>query len=123
MALGWSGPEQRREPRIDVLMRVRGQLVAVDTPVIVHDLSRSGFSVISQRPFGPGETLDFRLAGDGDTEVRVSARAVHTKPLPNAPGLHFSGFMFVPGRLTGLVPKALIDTLIATVAGSPTPCF
>jgi hypothetical protein len=31
--------------------------------------------------------------------------------------------MFVPGRLTGLVPQSLIDRLIATVADPGTQCF
>ena len=117
MVLGWKKRERRRHPRFDVMMRVRGQLVTVDTPVMVHDLSRSGFSMVSSIAFDPGETLDFELESEDGATVGVSARAMHTRPLADAPGLHLSGFMFVPGRLTGDVPQPLIDELIATVAG------
>ena len=113
----------RRAPRIEVMTRVKGQLIAVDTPIVVHDLSRTGFGVVSQRPFAAGETLDFRLSGEGGTTITVTARAVHTRPMPANPGLHMSGFAFIPGRLTGRVPQVLIDELIATVAAPGVPCF
>ena len=46
VAMGWRGPEQRRAPRIDVLRRVSGTLIPIDSPVIVHDLSRTGFEFV-----------------------------------------------------------------------------
>jgi hypothetical protein len=104
-------------------MRVSGQLVAVDTPVVIHDLSRTGFAVVSQRAFDAGQTLDFQLAGDGGSPFTVTARAVHSRPMPNAPGYYLSGFMFIPGRLMGLVPQALIDRLIETVTGNRASLF
>jgi hypothetical protein len=95
-------------------MRVKGQLVALDAPVVVHDLSRSGFAVVSSRAFGPGETLDFVLEGGPDT-VAVTAQAVHTRPFGSSANLHLSGFRFVPGPLTGLVPQAAIDRLFEAI--------
>ncbi len=104
-------------------MRVKGQLVAPNTPVLIHDLSRSGFAVLSRLVFEAGQTLDFRLTGEDGTSFAVSAQAMHSRPMPAAPGMHLSGFMFVPGKLTGLVPQALIDRLIATVAAPDETCF
>lgn len=97
-------------------MRVRGELVSLNTPIVIHDLSRTGFSVVSQTPFEKGQALDFRLMGDDGPGVKVTACAVHSRPVQGSPGLHRSGFMFIPGQLTGLVPQASIDQLIDAVS-------
>ena len=135
MASGWpsdtpvprvpsaAAPERRRQPRVDVMMRVKGRLVRPDTPILVHDLSRSGFAALSQIPFDQGQLLDFKLTGDDGTTVTVTAQAMHSRPMPSGQSVFLSGFMFVPGRLTGLVPQALIDRLIASVADPHVPCF
>ena len=52
----------------------------------------------------------------------MTARAVHSRVARHSPELYVTGFMFVPGELTGLVPQALIDQLIAAVT-EPVPCF
>jgi hypothetical protein len=117
MSYGWTGRDQRRAPRVEVLMRVKGHLVALDAPIVIHDLSRTGFSVLSKTPFDAGQTLDFRLESADGQIVGVTARAIHTRPMPGPPGLYLSGFTFVAGRLTGRVPHILIDQLIETVTG------
>ncbi len=103
-------------------MRVKGRLAALDTPILVHDLSRTGFAVVSPIAFQTGETLDFRLVGEDGSAVGVTAQAVNTRPLP-ATNLHVSGFMFVPGRVTEVVPQVLIDQLIAAVSGPAVSTF
>ena len=135
MATGWpsdnsvpgiapvTGRDRRREPRVDVLMRIKGDLVRPDRPILVHDLSRSGFAVLSQMPFASGQQLDFRLTSEDGTTFTVTAQAMHSRPMPSTPCAYLSGFMFIPGRLTGLVPQALIDRLISTVADPDVPCF
>jgi hypothetical protein len=115
----WKGREQRHAPRVDVLRRVRGQFVAIDVEIVVHNLSRTGFGVVSRAPFPPGETLDFELAGPHGIPVRVTARSMRTEPVRGSRDLHFSGFMFVPGRLTGTVPLAQVDKLIAAISPAP----
>ena len=45
-------------------MRVKGQLVSLNSEIVIHDLSRAGFGVVSQLSFDRGQTLDFRLMGD-----------------------------------------------------------
>ncbi len=97
------------------MRRVNGVLASVDAPLLVHDLSRTGFAVVSRLIFEPGETLDFCLVADDGTEVRVTAQAVHTRPFEKKPGLHLSGFEFVPGGKSGFVPHVLIDRLIEAV--------
>ena len=108
VATSWRGRNQRRAHGVDVLMRVKGRLAALDTPILVYDLSRTGFAVVSSIAFPTGETLDFRLVGEDGAAVNVTAQAVHTRPVPDT-NLHRTGFMFVPGRLTSVVPQVLID--------------
>src|SRR5688572_33104144 len=116
MISSWGGVEQRRSPRIDVRMRVKGELSSVEAPLLVHDLSQTGFAVVSPLAFDIGEALDFRLVGPEASEVVVTAEAVHSRRMRNAPHLHLTGFKFVPGRRTGVMPEAAaIDHLIAAV--------
>ena len=130
MAIGWTGRDlrqtggrdKRQAPRIDVLTRVEGRLVALNTPVIIHDLSRTGFAVVSQTAFEPGQLLDFQLVADEGPTIKVTAEAVRSTPMSAGTGLYLSGFKFVPGKLTGMVPQALIDRLIEAVSPS-VPCF
>ena len=109
------GRDLRRAPRVDVLTRIKGELVPIDTPVTILNLSRTGFAIVSEVKFQPGQALDFRLAGENGVVVTVTAEAVHSRPHPSARGQHLTGFRFVPGRLTGVVPQAKIDQLIDAV--------
>ena len=115
VAMGWKGAEQRRAPRIEVLRRVSGTLVPIDSAVVVHDLSRSGFGAVSHIDFRPGDVLDFRLASAHDS-VTVTARVVHSRPFPNSSELFFTGFEFVRGELLGLTQESRIDRLIEAVS-------
>ena len=109
------GAERRQSPRIDVRRRVKGEVVALDTEIIIHDISRSGFAVVSEVLFEPGTLLDFRLTANGRADVTVTAEAVHSRPLQPSRNLYLSGFRFLPGKMTGYVPQARIDRLIETV--------
>jgi hypothetical protein len=115
-----SGAELRRSPRIDVLRRVKGELVSFGAPLTIYNISRTGFAATCDIQFDPGDTLDFRLVTEDGFTIRVTAEAVHHRPVPNAPGKRLTGFRFVRGRLLGVEPQALIDQLIEalTPAGS-----
>jgi hypothetical protein len=118
------GADQRRSPRIEVWRQVKGHLIELDTPIVVHDLSRTGFAVVSEAGFEPGDTLEFRLEADRPgTAFRVAARAVHTRPSPQQPGLFLTGFMFIPSPILGVVPQAQIDRLISLVTESQRGMF
>lgn len=115
VAQTWTGRDKRKAPRIDVLRRVKGHLVELDTPILVHDLSRTGFAVVSELPFEVGQMLSFRLTGEDGAAVTVTAEAMHAHAMPHTHGLHLTGFKFIPGPLTGMIPQARIDQLIETV--------
>jgi hypothetical protein len=90
---------------------------------VIHDLSRTGFAVVSEMKFEPGQLLDFRLSADGTPDVTVTAEAVHSRPMPPSPNLRLTGFRFLPGKMTGFVPQSRIDRLIAAVVDSNVQFF
>jgi hypothetical protein len=116
MALGLRARNQRRSPRVDVLLRVKGELVPVRFPITIFNLNRTGFAVLSEVRFRAGERLDFRLTGIRGPSVLVTAAAVHIESRPNSSGLFLTGFVFQPGRQDGVVPEAAIRQLIVAVA-------
>ena len=116
MALGRNSRNQRRSPRVDALLRVKGELVPVSFPIRIFNLNRTGFAVLSEARFRPGERLDFRLTGVRGPSVQVTAVAVHTQPLPSCPGRYVTGFTFQPRGSSGAVPDAAIRELIAAIA-------
>jgi hypothetical protein len=116
MALGLQARNQRRSPRVDVLLRVAGELVPVGFRITVFNLNRTGFAVLSEVKFRTGERLDFRLTGIRGPSVHVTAAATHTQSRLGAPGLYLTGFTFEPGRQDGVVPDDAIRRLLAAVA-------
>ena len=116
MALGLHGRNQRRSPRVDVLLRVNGELVPVDFEITIANLSRTGFALISATMFRAGDRLNFRLTPKKGPSVLVTAAAVHTHPLRDTPGRFVTGFTFEPDRPGGAVPDDAIRELIAAVA-------
>jgi hypothetical protein len=123
MALLPPGTERRNSPRIDVARRVKGKLISLDTEIIIHDLSRTGFAVVSPLKFDKGQLLDFRLSTSGSPDVNVAAEAVHSRPLHPSPNLFLSGFRFLAGKMTGQVPQSRIDRLIQAVVDSNVQFF
>jgi hypothetical protein len=116
MALGRQARNQRVSPRVDVLLRVKGELVPLGFPVRILNINRTGFAVLSEVRFRSGERLDFRLTDIRGPSIHVTAAAVHTQPLREAPGMYLTGFMFQSGRRGGGVDETAICRLIASIA-------
>lgn len=116
MAPGPHGRNQRRSPRVDVLLRVRGELVPAGFPITIVNVNRTGFAVLSEVWFRSGDRLDLRLTAIDGPSVHVTAAAVHAQPLPGSPGLYRTGFTFQPARPGDAVPDADIRRLVAAVA-------
>ena len=123
MALQPPGRERRQSPRIEVARRVKGQLISLDTEIVIHDLSRTGFAVVSPLRFDQGQLLDFRLTASGSPDVTVAAEAVHSRPLAPSKNLFLTGFRFLAGKMTGQVPQSRIDRLIEAVCDSNVQFF
>src|SRR5688572_15121744 len=105
MALGRQSRNQRASPRVDVLLRVKGELVPVGFPIRILNLNRTGFAVLSEARFRSGERLHIRLKGPGVADVEVTAAAVHTQPSQTSPGIFMTGFTFLPERPGAGVPE------------------
>lgn len=91
-----SPADRRRSARVDVLGRVQGQLVSLDVPVFVREISLGGMSVETPRAFDVGSTQQFLLTlGDG-ARVEVSGRIVYSRPADDLKREFFvSGVQFV----------------------------
>jgi hypothetical protein len=68
--------------------------------------------------FRPGDRLDVRLAGVKGPSVQLTAKAVHSRSLPDSPGRFVAGFEFVAGRRTGAVPEDAIKQLTEAITHS-----
>jgi hypothetical protein len=116
MALGPQKRNQRRSPRIDVLLRVKGELLPAGFPITVVNVNRTGFAVVSEVWFRSGDRLDLRLTAIDGPSVQVTAAAVHAQPLRGSPGLFMTGFTFQPERPGSAESEADIRRLVAAVA-------
>ena len=101
---------------MDVLLRVKGELVPVEFPIRILNLNRTGFAVLSEARFRSGQRLHIRLNGPGVPTVEATAVAVHTQSRQTSPGVYVTGFMFRPGQPDAGLPDAAIRKLLAAVA-------
>lgn len=79
MAAHASDNTRRRYPRLDVLGRIEGQVLALDARLHLRDLSLGGFSVDSNRPFAPCQQYAFRFTTAGRVVVELDAISVHCR--------------------------------------------
>lgn len=80
------GSERRRAPRIEVLGRLHGHVVSIDTPVTVREISLVGLSFSAPIQFPLGAEHEFRLTlGDGSV-IELRGRVVRTQPLAGPDG-------------------------------------
>jgi len=101
---------------VDVLLRVKGELVPVDFPIRILNLNRTGFAVLSEARFRAGQRLHIRLKGPGMDPVEVTAVAVHSQASLTSPGIYTTGFTFRADRPGADVPDMLVLELLTAVA-------
>jgi hypothetical protein len=102
--------ERRRAPRAQILGRLHGRIVTVDTRVQIREISLGGMSLESEIAFPVGAVHQFELfLGDG-ASVAVSAQARHSRRVDDvSPMRYLTGFQFIEddpsadGRVTQLV--------------------
>ena len=56
-----AGRERRLSPRVNLLMELKGDLIALDEPATVQQLSLRGMTVHTNVPLGPNGAHEFRL--------------------------------------------------------------
>ena len=68
--------ERRRSPRIEILGRLHGQVVALNVEVVVREMSLGGMSLEGPFAFPTGAVHEFRLTL-GDRSIVVKGRVAH----------------------------------------------
>lgn len=91
-----SNPDRRRSARVEVLGKIQGRLVSLETPVTVREMSLGGMSIETPTAFEVGSTSDFLLTlGDG-AGVEIVGKVVYSRPLASAEQPRYlSGVQFV----------------------------
>jgi hypothetical protein len=104
-----AGRERRLSPRVNLLMELKGDLIALDEPATVQQLSLRGMTLHTNVPLSPNGTHEFRLhLASGTLDVRT--RVVHSRVVVERDDVSYiSGLAFVE-----LTPdaEAALDTLI-----------
>ena len=103
------GRERRLAPRVNLLMELKGELIALDEPATVQQLSLRGMTVHTNVPLGPNGPHEFRLHLEAGT-MDVKTRVVHSRVVVERDDVSYiSGLAFVD-----LTPdaEAALDTLI-----------
>ena len=111
-----TGQERRRYPRIEMVGRITGQVLPLSEPVVVLDMSRSGFAMQTRVMFPIGAVYEFRLMlPDMSAPLTISAQIVHSVQTQGADGsthyqsgLHFVDVNTVEARAFQAVVTALI---------------
>ena len=88
--------ERRQAPRVDILGRLHGRVVALDLPVTVREISLGGLSLETPFSFQVGTLHHFTLTlGDGST-VLMAGRVVHSRSIapPNGAAAYLTGIQF-----------------------------
>jgi hypothetical protein len=70
---------RRKYPRLEVLGRIEGQVLALDAKLSLRELSKGGFSANSDRPFAPGMPHAFRFTTANGLVVELSGMSVHCR--------------------------------------------
>ncbi len=113
------GKERRRAPRLQVLNRVRGQLVSAAVRLKIREMGRGGFSVESAVAFPPGARRLFRFTTHSGVQVIIEGAVAHSRQESPHSGdaRHVTGFRFIHSRLTDTA--ADITLLLEATTGMP----
>ena len=71
-------PDRRQAPRIDLLVALRGDLMAINEAARVLQLSARGMMVETTVPLSPRDAHEFRLNLNGHP-LQVKTRVIHTR--------------------------------------------
>jgi hypothetical protein len=117
-----AGQERRTAPRVDLLIHLKGNIIALDEAATVQQLSLRGMTVHTTVPLSSNGTHDFRL-NLGDRTLDVRTRAVHSRMVIDRDEVSYiSGLAFVdltPAAAATL--EALIKSLEADAAAAQPP--
>ena len=88
-------PDRRHSPRIDLLVAIRGDLMALNEAARVMQLSARGMMVETTVPLSPRDAHEFRLNLNGHP-LQVKTRVVHSRMAVDRDDVtYLSGLEFV----------------------------
>lgn len=89
--------ERRGAPRYALHGRLHSQIVSIETPVLVREMSLSGLSFQCAMPFPVGAIHEFHLRLGDDSEVQLRGRITRTYEELQRDGtkLYVTGVQFV----------------------------
>ena len=119
-----SGPatgsiEGRRAPRLEVTGQIQGQILGLDAPIIVCEISVDGFRIVTSVKLEVDAIHELRFALQDGSAVFTRARVIHQYEIGRGEGgtpLHATGFAFVDDTWRGRPTTMLIDHVMSTLA-------
>jgi hypothetical protein len=88
--------ERRRSPRIEILGQVHGEVVSLDLPILLREVSFGGFSAEAPIQFPEGVAHAFRFSPTGEEPIILTARVTYSRPAADdeAATTYVTGFAF-----------------------------
>ena len=89
--------ERRGAPRYALHGRLHGQIISIETPVVVREMSLTGLSFECAMPFPVGAVHEFHLRLGDDSQVQLRGRIIRTYEEAQRDGtrLYITGVQFV----------------------------
>jgi PilZ domain len=87
--------DRRRNPRIQLLGRLHGRVVALEVAVTVTEISLGGMAIETDIEFPPGAEHEFQLTLGDDSTVRLKGRVAHSQKVGGEPARYVSGIAFI----------------------------
>ncbi len=89
--------DRRRSARVAILGRLHGNVVSLDVPVAVNDLSLAGMAIQTPIPFTEGSVQEFELALGDNSSVVLRGQVIHSHNIApsGAPALFLTGIQFL----------------------------
>jgi hypothetical protein len=87
--------DRRRNPRIQLLGRLHGHVVALEVAVTVTEISLGGMAIETDIEFPPDAEHEFQLTLGDDSTVRLKGRVAHSQKVAGEPPRYLSGIEFI----------------------------
>ena len=87
--------DRRINPRIRILGRLHGRVIALDVPVTVTEISLGGMGMLTDIPFPVGAVHEFELTLGDQSVVLLRGRVAHCQKVEQGTPRFLSGVQFI----------------------------
>jgi hypothetical protein len=87
--------DRRRNPRIQLLGRLHGRVVALEVAVTVTEISLGGMAIVTEIEFPKGAEHEFILTLGDDSTVHLKGRVAHCQKVAGDADRFISGIEFI----------------------------